>query len=127
MRGLFLHPQIAPRSLARPALAAFSRGHATAAIEYTSPSTKPKAAPAHSQSSSEFRTYSRDEIHEMYNSPLLPLVYRAAGVHAANHDPTKIQLCTLMNIKSMCAIAIKSNVCDIKTYECFFRFRWWMY
>ena len=101
MRGLLLHPQVFLRFLPRPALAAFARGHATVAIEYTTPSTESEAAPIHSQSSSGFRTYSREEINEIYNSPLLPLVYRAAGVHAANHDPTKIQLCTLMNIKSM--------------------------
>ena len=46
------------------------------------------------------KRYSRQEISDIYYSPLLPLVFRAANIHAANHDPTKIQLCTLMNIKS---------------------------
>ncbi|KAF9511156.1 hypothetical protein BS47DRAFT_1383574 [Hydnum rufescens UP504] len=97
MRGLSLRPHILVGFLARPGPTPV-RGHATAAVEYT---TSPiQATPAHPQSSSGFRTYSREEISEIYNSPLLPLVYRAAGVHAANHDPTKIQLCTLMNIKS---------------------------
>ena len=49
------------------------------------------------------RRYSKQEISDVYHSPLLLLVFRAATVHAANHDPTKIQLCTLMNIKSKCS------------------------
>ncbi len=44
--------------------------------------------------------WSKKEIQEIYDSPLLDLVYRAAGVHRQHHDPSKIQLCTLMNIKS---------------------------
>ncbi|KAG8998441.1 biotin synthase [Tulasnella sp. 427] len=42
----------------------------------------------------------REEIRDIYNSPLLSLVFRAAAVHREHHDPSKIQLCTLMNIKS---------------------------
>lgn len=30
----------------------------------------------------------------------MELVYRAASVHRQWHDPERIQLCTLMNIKS---------------------------
>ncbi|KAI0815295.1 biotin synthase [Irpex lacteus] len=44
--------------------------------------------------------WSKKEIQEIYDSPLLDLVYRAAGVHRQHHDPSKIQLCTLMNIKT---------------------------
>ncbi|OCB85228.1 biotin synthase [Sanghuangporus baumii] len=40
------------------------------------------------------------EIQEIYDSPLLDLVFRAAGVHRQFHDPKKVQLCTLMNIKT---------------------------
>ena len=46
-------------------------------------------------------TWKRDEIQEIYDGPLLDLVYRAASVHREHHDSGKIQLCTLMNIKSM--------------------------
>jgi hypothetical protein len=50
--------------------------------------------------------------HPKYNSPLLLLVYRAAGVHAANHNSTKIQQGTLLNmIKSLCPIVVKSTLC----------------
>ncbi|KAI0702469.1 biotin synthase [Cytidiella melzeri] len=44
--------------------------------------------------------WTKTEIKEIYDAPLLDLVYRAAGVHRQHHDPTKIQLCTLMNIKT---------------------------
>ncbi|KAI0094582.1 biotin synthase [Irpex rosettiformis] len=44
--------------------------------------------------------WAKSEIQEIYNAPLLDLVYRAASVHRQHHDPTKIQLCTLMNIKT---------------------------
>lgn len=46
-------------------------------------------------------TWAKQEIQKIYNTPLLDLVYRAAAVHRQHHDPSKIQLCTLMNIKSM--------------------------
>ncbi|KAI0034948.1 biotin synthase [Vararia minispora EC-137] len=41
----------------------------------------------------------REEIQKIYDSPLLDLVFRASSVHRQHHDPGKIQLCTLMNIK----------------------------
>ena len=44
--------------------------------------------------------WSKSEIKEIYDGPLLDLVFRAASVHRQCHDPKKIQLCTLMNIKS---------------------------
>ncbi|KAH0590378.1 Biotin synthase [Termitomyces sp. J132] len=46
------------------------------------------------------RKWQREEIQAIYDSPLLDLVFRAASVHRRNHDPRKIQLCTLMNIKT---------------------------
>ncbi|KAF9452533.1 biotin synthase [Macrolepiota fuliginosa MF-IS2] len=42
----------------------------------------------------------RKEIKEIYDSPLMDLVFRAASVHRQHQDPSKIQLCTLMNIKT---------------------------
>lgn len=45
--------------------------------------------------------WSRQEIQKIYDGPLLDLVFRAATVHRQYHHPSKIQLCTLMNIKSM--------------------------
>jgi len=60
----------------------------------------------HASASSEHTTkitrhnWKRKEIAEIYDSPLMDLVFRAASVHRQRHDPSKIQLCTLMNIKS---------------------------
>lgn len=48
------------------------------------------------------RRWSKDEIQVIYDGPLMDLVFRAASVHRQHFDPSKIQLCTLMNIKSMC-------------------------
>ncbi|KAH7104108.1 biotin synthase, BioB [Auriculariales sp. MPI-PUGE-AT-0066] len=42
----------------------------------------------------------RAMVREIYHIPLLDLVFRAASVHRNHHDPAKIQLCTLLNIKS---------------------------
>lgn len=36
----------------------------------------------------------------LYQKPLLDLIYEAAGVHRANHDPAEMQLCTLLSIKT---------------------------
>lgn len=44
--------------------------------------------------------WTKPEIRAIYESPLLDLVFRAAAAHRLHHDPTKIQLCTLMNIKT---------------------------
>ncbi|KAG1773065.1 biotin synthase [Suillus occidentalis] len=44
--------------------------------------------------------WTRQEIQKIYESPLLDLVFRASTIHRQNHDPSKIQLCTLMNIKT---------------------------
>ncbi|KAI0050682.1 biotin synthase BioB [Auriscalpium vulgare] len=44
--------------------------------------------------------WSKDEIQQIYDTPLLELVFNAAAVHRAAFDPSKVQLCTLMNIKS---------------------------
>ena len=44
--------------------------------------------------------WTKEEVKQVYDTPLLELVFRAASVHRQHHDPSKIQLCTLMNIKS---------------------------
>lgn len=59
------------------------------------------AAPIKSSTPVTRHNWKKEEIQEIYNTPLLDLVYRAASVHRQHHDPSKIQLCTLMNIKSM--------------------------
>ena len=71
----------------------FIRGRflATHALNSKLPSTAPVVR----------HDWKRKEIQEIYDSSLMDLVFRAAAVHRSFQDPTKIQLCTLMNIKSM--------------------------
>lgn len=41
-----------------------------------------------------------NEIGEIYNSPLLDLLYRAATVHREHNDTGEVQVCTLLSIKT---------------------------
>ncbi|MCB1532861.1 MAG: biotin synthase BioB [Alphaproteobacteria bacterium] len=43
---------------------------------------------------------SYDFVKELYERPLLDLIYEAASVHRANHDPQQMQMCTLLSIKT---------------------------
>jgi biotin synthase len=45
-------------------------------------------------------TWTRKEITEIYNTPILDLVYRAATVHREFHDPQEVQVCTLLSVKT---------------------------
>ncbi|KAE8149181.1 hypothetical protein BDV25DRAFT_156810 [Aspergillus avenaceus] len=45
-------------------------------------------------------TWSREEVQQIYETPLNQLTYAAAAVHRRFHDPSAIQMCTLMNIKT---------------------------
>lgn len=50
---------------------------------------------------SEIRTdWTRAEIAALYELPLMGLVTRAAAVHREHHDPTEVQLCQLLSIKT---------------------------
>lgn len=40
------------------------------------------------------------EIRQIYDTPLLELIYQAASVHRQYHDPRKIQVCKLISIKT---------------------------
>jgi biotin synthase len=41
-----------------------------------------------------------EEIRDIYNSPLLDLIYRAASVHKQYNDTGEVQVCTLLSIKT---------------------------
>jgi len=41
-----------------------------------------------------------EEISEIYHSPLLELIYRAATVHRKYHSTAEVQVCTLLSIKT---------------------------
>ncbi|CAI4477983.1 BCN_G0024140.mRNA.1.CDS.1 [Saccharomyces cerevisiae] len=45
-------------------------------------------------------SWTKSQLKEIYHTPLLELTHAAQLQHRKWHDPTKVQLCTLMNIKS---------------------------
>lgn len=44
--------------------------------------------------------WTREEISEIYNKPVLGLIYEAATVHRMHHDPQEVQVCTLLSVKT---------------------------
>lgn len=44
--------------------------------------------------------WSKNEILEIYNTPLMELLYNAATVHRKYHDPNTVQVSTLLSIKT---------------------------
>jgi biotin synthase len=44
--------------------------------------------------------WTKEEIAEIYNSPILDLIYRSASVHRQYHDGQEVQVCTLLSIKT---------------------------
>lgn len=44
--------------------------------------------------------WSREEIAEIYNTPVLDLIYRAATVHRQHHEAGEVQVCTLLSVKT---------------------------
>src|SRR5438105_12576507 len=41
-----------------------------------------------------------EEVHEIYNTPLLELIYKAATVHKQYNNTAEVQVCTLLSIKT---------------------------
>jgi biotin synthase len=41
-----------------------------------------------------------DEVAAVYRTPVLELIFRAAAVHREYHDPSKVQVCVLLSIKT---------------------------
>jgi biotin synthase len=44
--------------------------------------------------------WTRQEITEIYNTPVLDLIYKAATVHREYHDASEVQVCTLLSVKT---------------------------
>jgi len=44
--------------------------------------------------------WTREEVSEVYHTPFLDLVHSAATVHRMHHDPSMVQRCTLLSIKT---------------------------
>lgn len=44
--------------------------------------------------------WTKEEIAEIYHTPLMELIYRAATVHREHHETGEVQVCTLLSIKT---------------------------
>ncbi|MBL6445273.1 biotin synthase BioB [Fulvivirga sp. 29W222] len=44
--------------------------------------------------------WTREEITEIFNSPVLDLMYKAATVHREYHNSSEVQVCTLLSVKT---------------------------
>lgn len=44
--------------------------------------------------------WTREQVADVFHTPLLELVHRAANVHRMYHDPRQVQKCTLLSIKT---------------------------
>ncbi|PPJ55806.1 hypothetical protein CBER1_01591 [Cercospora berteroae] len=44
--------------------------------------------------------WTKDEIRELYNTPLMELAHQSGVIHRRFHSPSAVQMCTLMNIKT---------------------------
>ncbi len=44
--------------------------------------------------------WTKTEIEEIYNQPVLELMYQAATVHRQFHQPNEVQVCTLLSVKT---------------------------
>ncbi len=44
--------------------------------------------------------WTRAEISDVFNQPILNLIYQAATVHREFHDPQEVQVCTLLSVKT---------------------------
>ena len=60
----------------------------------------PIAVPASWQKSTKPDAWSLDAIEALFNLPFADLVHRAQTLHRENHDPNKVQLSTLLSIKT---------------------------
>lgn len=46
------------------------------------------------------KTWEREEVAELFASPLMDLLFRAQSVHREHHDPNQVQLSSLLSIKT---------------------------
>jgi biotin synthase len=44
--------------------------------------------------------WTREQIAEIYNTPVLELIYQGASVHREFHDAQEVQVCTLLSVKT---------------------------
>ncbi|KAL2828151.1 hypothetical protein BDW59DRAFT_143265 [Aspergillus cavernicola] len=88
------------RSLSRAVL---TRSYGTVQSSHTAPSFASRIPPALREATAATapRTnWAREDVQQIYETPLSQLTYAAAAIHRRFHDPSAIQMCTLMNIKT---------------------------
>ncbi len=61
--------------------------------------------------------WTREEITEIYNTPVLELIYKAATVHRQYHDAGEVQVCTLLSVKTEVALKIAYCPCGAARYH----------
>ena len=44
--------------------------------------------------------WTKEEIQAIYDMPMMDLVFKAAEVHRAHHNPQEVQVCTLLSVKT---------------------------
>ena len=44
--------------------------------------------------------WTKEEIQTIYDMPMMDLVFKAAEVHRAHHNPQEVQVCTLLSVKT---------------------------
>jgi biotin synthase len=44
--------------------------------------------------------WTREEVAGIFDTPILELIYRAGTVHREYHDPSEVQVCTLLSVKT---------------------------
>ncbi|MCS6824941.1 MAG: biotin synthase BioB [Cytophagaceae bacterium] len=65
-----------------------------------------------------------EEVTDIYNTPVLELIYKAATIHREYHQPDEIQVCTLLSVKtggcpedcSYCSQSVKYNT-NLKAHK----------
>lgn len=68
--------------------------------------------------------WTREEISEIFHRPIMELIYEAATVHRQHNDPSEVQVCTLLSVKtggcsedcSYCPQAARYNT-DVKVHR----------
>ena len=87
----------------RPARSLLKRSYSTVQNAPTPPSWTSKIPPAlqaATAATTPRTSWTRDEVQQIYETPLNLLTYASASIHRRFHDPAAIQMCTLMNIKT---------------------------
>src|SRR5271170_7791980 len=57
-------------------------------------------SPAKEKSALVRNDWSLDEVRQIYEKPILELIFQAASTHRQFHDPLYVQKCTLLSIKT---------------------------